>query len=66
MGSGQRFALWRSEQRRLLGYLDEVDPQLAQMAELMLLEDIERCLDYFRAHPITNPLSEAEAGGYHH
>jgi hypothetical protein len=34
-------ALWRSEQRRLLGYLDEVDPQLAQMAELMLLEDID-------------------------
>jgi glutamate decarboxylase len=32
----------------------------------LLLEDIERCLDYFRAHPITNPLSEAEAGGYHH
>ncbi len=32
----------------------------------LLLEDIERCLEYFRAHPITTPLSEAEAGGYHH
>ncbi|MEZ5935002.1 MAG: hypothetical protein R3F54_24335 [Alphaproteobacteria bacterium] len=34
-------ALWRSEQRRLLGYLDKVDPKLAQMAELILIEDID-------------------------
>lgn len=33
--------LWRSEQRRLLGYLDEVDPKLAQMAELILIEDVD-------------------------
>jgi hypothetical protein len=33
--------LWRSEQRRLLGHLDEVDPKLAQMAELILLEDVD-------------------------
>jgi len=33
--------LWRSEQRRLLGYLDQIDPKLGQMAELMLLEDID-------------------------
>ena len=34
-------ALWRSEQRRLLGHLDEVDPKLAHMAELILIEDID-------------------------
>jgi DNA-directed RNA polymerase specialized sigma24 family protein len=34
-------ALWRSEQRRLLGHLDEVDPKLAQMAELILIEDVD-------------------------
>lgn len=34
--------LWRSEQRRLLGHLDEVDPRLAQLAELILIEDIDR------------------------
>lgn len=33
--------LWRSEQLRLLGHLDEVDPKLAQMAELILLEDVD-------------------------
>ena len=32
----------------------------------LLLEDIERCLDYFKAHPVSRPLSEEEAGGYHH
>jgi len=31
---------WRSEQRRLLAYLDGVDPALRQMAELMLLRDM--------------------------
>lgn len=34
-------SLWRSEQRRLLGHLDEVDPRLAQMAELILVDDID-------------------------
>lgn len=34
-------ALWRSEQRRLLGHLDEVDPKLARMAELILVQDID-------------------------
>jgi DNA-directed RNA polymerase specialized sigma24 family protein len=33
--------LWRSEQRRLLGHLDEVDPKLARMAELILLQDVD-------------------------
>ncbi len=32
----------------------------------LLLEDMERCLEYFRDHPVTSPLSEDEAGGYHH
>ncbi len=32
----------------------------------LLLNDIERCRDWFRAHPVTSPLSEQEAGGYHH
>jgi glutamate decarboxylase len=32
----------------------------------LLLEDIERCLDYFKAHTVSRPLSEEEAGGYHH
>jgi glutamate decarboxylase len=32
----------------------------------LLIDDIHRCLDYFKAHPVTSPLSEDEAGGYHH
>jgi len=32
----------------------------------LLLEDMERCLDYFRKHPITTPLVEREASGFHH
>jgi glutamate decarboxylase len=32
----------------------------------LLLEDMQRCLEYFRDHPVTSPLSEDEAGGYHH
>ncbi|GAB5468282.1 MAG: glutamate decarboxylase [Rhodospirillales bacterium] len=32
----------------------------------LLLEDIKRSLDYFKAHPITTPLSDEEAGGFHH
>lgn len=34
-------ALWRSEQRRLLGHLDEIDPRLAELAELILVKDID-------------------------
>lgn len=32
----------------------------------LLLEDIQRCLDYFARNPVTTPLTEAEAGGYTH
>ena len=32
----------------------------------LLLEDMQRCLEYFRDHPVTSTLSEDEAGGYHH
>jgi hypothetical protein len=33
-------ALWRSERRRLLAHLDGIDPALRQMAELMLVHDL--------------------------
>ena len=32
----------------------------------LLLEDMRRCGEWFKAHPVTSPLSEAEASGYHH
>ena len=32
----------------------------------LLLEDMQRCLEYFQEHPVTSPMSEDEAGGYHH
>ena len=32
----------------------------------LLMDDMRRCLDWFVAHPVTSPLSEEEAGGYHH
>ena len=32
----------------------------------LLLEDMRHCLEYFQDHPVTSPLSEDEAGGYHH
>jgi len=32
----------------------------------LLIEDMKRCLDYFGKHPISKPMSEGEAGGYHH
>jgi DNA-directed RNA polymerase specialized sigma24 family protein len=38
-------ALWRSEQRRLLAHLDGVDPALRQMAELMLVHDLNETED---------------------
>lgn len=38
-------ALWRSEQRRVLGHLDGIDPRLAEMAELILIEDIDGSAD---------------------
>ncbi len=34
-------AEWRSEQRRLLAHLHELDPGLARMAELMLVHDLQ-------------------------
>jgi len=32
----------------------------------LLIEDIKRSLDYFKKHPVTNPLTEEEAGGFNH
>ncbi|MEZ5864004.1 MAG: glutamate decarboxylase [Geminicoccaceae bacterium] len=32
----------------------------------LLIEDMQRCLDHFKAHPITSPLSAEEGTGYHH
>ena len=32
----------------------------------LLIEDIKSCLEYFKAHPVSVPMTEEEAGGYHH
>lgn len=32
----------------------------------LLIDDMKRALIYFRDHPITNPLSEKESGGFNH
>jgi len=32
----------------------------------MLLDDMRRCIDYFRKNPVTTPLTEETAGGYKH
>jgi len=32
----------------------------------LLLDDMRRCMDYFEQNPVTNPLTEETAGGYHH
>jgi len=32
----------------------------------MLLKDIRRCLEYFKRNPVSQPLTEKEAGGYKH
>jgi glutamate decarboxylase len=32
----------------------------------LLLEDMQRCLDYFEQHPITTSVTPAEASGFHH
>ncbi len=32
----------------------------------LLIADMQRCLDYFAAHPITSPLTAEEGTGYHH
>ncbi|HWZ71970.1 MAG TPA: glutamate decarboxylase [Casimicrobiaceae bacterium] len=32
----------------------------------LLIEDIRHCLEWFKAHPVTSPLSEVEGGGFHH
>lgn len=37
----ERAAAWKSEQRRLLEHLDGVDPELAVMAGLMLVHDLQ-------------------------
>lgn len=32
----------------------------------LLIEDMKRALEYFKAHPVSNPLTEKEAGGFSH
>ncbi len=32
----------------------------------LLLEDFQRCLDYFEKHPVATPISAEVASGYHH
>ncbi len=32
----------------------------------LLIDDMKRALDYFEKHPVTKPLSAAEAGGFNH
>jgi glutamate decarboxylase len=32
----------------------------------LFIEDVKRSLEYFKAHPVTQPMTEEEAGGYHH
>jgi glutamate decarboxylase len=32
----------------------------------LLVDDMYRCLDYFKAHPITRPMSAEESSGFHH
>jgi len=38
----EQVALWRSEQRRLLDHLSEIDPVMGEMAALILIEDIDQ------------------------
>ena len=32
----------------------------------LLLEDMQRCLDYFKDHPVTSPLDDDEGHSFHH
>jgi glutamate decarboxylase len=32
----------------------------------LFIEDVKKCLEYFKAHPVTTPMTEEEAGGYKH
>jgi len=32
----------------------------------LLIDDMRRCLEYFGTHPVTSPLTEEEASGFHH
>lgn len=32
----------------------------------LLIQDMQRCLDYFKKNPVTTPLTREEAGGYSH
>ncbi|MCD4825641.1 MAG: glutamate decarboxylase [Phycisphaerae bacterium] len=32
----------------------------------LLLDDMRRCMAYFKQNPVANPLTEKTAGGYHH
>lgn len=32
----------------------------------LLIDDMKRCLDYFKQHPLTNPITAEEGSGYHH
>jgi len=33
---------------------------------MLLLDDMERCIEYFKRNPVTNPLTAKEASGYAH
>jgi hypothetical protein len=43
--SQEDVALWRSEQRRLLDYLASIDPAMGEMAELILVRDIDQTVE---------------------
>jgi glutamate decarboxylase len=32
----------------------------------LLIQDMQRCMDYFKKHPITKPMDDDEASGFHH
>ncbi|TWT59166.1 glutamate decarboxylase [Allorhodopirellula solitaria] len=32
----------------------------------LFIEDLKRCLKHFAAHPVSTPMDETEAGGFHH
>jgi len=32
----------------------------------LLINDIKLCLRYFQVHPVAKPMTEVEAGGFHH
>jgi glutamate decarboxylase len=32
----------------------------------LLVSDMRRAIDHFAKHPVARPMTEAEAGGFHH